>query len=188
MNRKIKIIISGSILGLLVAVVSGYYIFKDHIFEIVIEKSQIQDSVNSKLPFQKTYFVIFQAAIDSAQVILEDGSDRSGIDSAVKLNIVLNDNNEELGCGFIGSGKIRYEKQDSSFYLDDLNIEKLNIQGVPEKYQGKISSIAALLLKDHFARKPIYKLNQGSLKIQLARAVLKDVKIINGKLYVYLGY
>ena len=137
MNKKFKIIISSSILGLLVAVISGYFIFKDYVFEIVIEKSQIQDSVNSKLPFQKTYFLIFQAAVDSAQVILEDGSDRIGIDSAVKLNIVLNNNNEKLGCGFIGSAKIRYEKQDTSFYLDDLNIEKLNTQGVPEKYQEK---------------------------------------------------
>ena len=188
MSRKLKLILIGSILGLFVAFVSGYLIFKDHVFEIVIEKSQIQDAVNSKLPFEKTYFLIFQAAIDSAQVILEDGSDRIGIDSAVKLNVVLNDSNEKLGCGLIGSGKIRYEKQDSSFYLDDLNIDNLSIQGMPEKYHKKVSAIAALLLKDHFARKPIYKLNQGSLKIQLARAVLKDVKIVNGKLYVYLGY
>ena len=188
MNKKFKLIIFGSILGLLVIFFSGNYIFKDHVFEIIIEKSQIQEAANSKLPFEKTYFLIFQAAIDSAQVILEDESDRIGIDSAVKLNVVLNDNKEKLGCDLIGSGKIRYENQDSSFYLDDLNIDNLSIQGIPEKYHQKVSAIAALLLKDHFARKPIYKLNQGSLKIQLARAVLKDVKIVNGKLYVYLGY
>ena len=188
MNKKLKLIISSLILGLLVTIVSGYLIFKNHVFEIVIDKSQIQEAINLKLPFQKTYFLFFQATIDSAQVILEDGSDRVGIDSALRLNVVLTDNKEKLGCSLVGSGKIRYDKQDSSFYLDDLKVEKLGIQGIPEKYHGKIRSIAELLLKDHFARKPIYKLDQGSLKIQLARAVLRDVKIISGNLYVYLGY
>ena len=188
MTRKIKIIIAGLILGLFTALISGYFIFKGQIFEIIIEKSEIQNAVSSKLPFQKTYFLFINATVEKAEVILENGSDRIGLNSGVKLNILLNDSKELLGCSFSGSGKIRYEITDASFYLDDLKIDSLDIQGIPEKYQDKVRSIVQYLLKDHFSKKAVYKLDKSSVKIQLARAVLKDVKTINGKLYIYLGY
>ena len=188
MTRKLKILITGIILSVLTTLISCYFLFKGEVFEVIIERAQIQETINSKLPFQKTYFIFFQASVDSAQINLENGSERISIDSSVNLNVTINKNRELLGCSFVGSGKIRYEKIDASFYLDDLKIESLNVKGIPAKYQQKIGTIAESLLKDHFAKKPVYRLNQNSLKIQLTKAVLHKVNIINGRLHVYLGY
>lgn len=165
-----------------------YIIFKDHVFEVVIEKHEIQQVVDSKLPFRKKYFLFFELVINAADVIIIDGEDRIGINSKMELGVNIGKEKDSFDCAVLGSGKIRYEQNDGALYLNDLRVDKLNLQGVPEKYKNKMSEIATLLLKDYYLKKPIYRLDRGSIKIQMARLILKNLKIINGKLHLYMGY
>jgi hypothetical protein len=75
-----------SIVSIAAALGGVYYYFYDREYVYRFTEAQLQQALSERLPFTKTYLLIFQITLDHARVALVNGSDRvrAGLDIALK--------------------------------------------------------------------------------------------------------
>jgi len=173
----------------LVLLVGGsvYFYFFDNEYIIRINETQIREKLQSKLPLTKRYFLIVELTLDNPRVSLKNGSSRvyAGLDAI--LNIKINQHPEPLGGTIDISSGVRYITETGEFFLADLKIESLQIQGIPEKFQSKVNQAISVALTEYLQKNPIYTLKRTDLKKATVRAVLKRVSVENRELVIVLG-
>ena len=188
MKRSLVIVASSVLLGLLVVGVVAFFMIQGAEYTIYIEREQIQQAVDKKLPYEKRFALIFVLAVKNTRVFLTDGSDRIGASTDLELNVKIKDKPKNLG-GFIKSETgVRYDQGNFCFYLLGPEIKELKIRGIPERYTRAVSAGTKRILEQYMSDVPVYKIKDDSLKLKLAKAVLKDVEVVNGRLVVTLGY
>lgn len=181
-----KILVVATIV-LLLAIAGIYFYFSGKEYILKIPEITIQQKMAEKLPLTNSYFFIFRVTFDNPRVELTDGSERINAGLDVILNIKLSAEETPLGGSIDVSGGIRYAPEEGQFYLTDPVIEDLSIQGIPDKYLTKATTVLEKALADYYADHPIYKLKSGDAKQVAARLVLKNVVIENEELVVTLG-
>ena len=182
------VIIAGSVLfGLTVAVVTLLVVFKGEEHTIIIKKEQIQTAVDAVLPYEKKAFV-FKLTVNSTEVLLAEGSARIGGATDFDIDIKLRNGASRFEGSIKWETGVRYDQDRSCLYLLSPEIQKLQIEGVPEKYTRAVSVSTKTILRKHLTEVPIYKIRDKTLKHRLARAVVKKVEVVDGKLAVTLGY
>lgn len=85
-------------------------------------------------------------------------------------------------------GKLRYEALTGEFYLDDPEITELQLYGFAEKYSIVVKNVMRIVLKEYFAKKPVYRLKQDDFKQSLAKSLLKSVTVVNGILVAEIDF
>jgi hypothetical protein len=175
---------------IIVALIStvGVYVYlsgKDHV--VRIPEKQLQEKLQENLPISKSYFFIFQVTLNNPRVTLKSGSSRVNAGLDATLNIKLANEEIPLSGSLDASGGIKYEPEKGQFYLTDPVVEKLSIQGIPEKYNSKATSVIENALTDYYATHPIYTLKEGDVKQVAAKLVLKSVLVEDKELMVVLG-
>ncbi len=173
--------------ALIIAGLAAYLYFIEREYVVRIPESELQSRLNEQLPITETYLFIFQITLDNPRVALEEGSNRvhGGLD--IILNMRIDEESEPLEGSIDISGGIRYVSDNGQFFLVEPIIEKLNVQGVPEKYTDTISSAFTELIEEYYARHPIYTLNVSDGKQAAARLILKSVVVDNKELVLVMG-
>ena len=182
--KKAAIISSIAILSLLV----GAYVYfagKEYVYRF--SESQIQESLQEKLPLTNTYFFIIQVSLKNPRVQLENGSNRVNAGLDVEFNITVNNNPNPLGGSVDASGGIRYVSEEGQFLLTDPVIERMSVQGISQEYLEKANSARTKALADYYSKHPIYTLSTLDAKQTAARMVLKNVVVENRELVITLG-
>ena len=188
MKRKLIIAALVICVCIVVGIATAFFVFKGAEFVVALEKEQIQEAIDKKMPYEKSLAFIFKLQARNTTVLLESGSNRIGASTDVLLNMKLNDNDKNLG-GYVRSDTgIRYDQKDFCFYLINPVVQELKIQGIPEKYTAVVTGSAKKLLEHYLLDIPVYKINDKNLKLKLAKAVLKKVDVVDGKLVLTLGY
>lgn len=176
------------ILIVLTMLASGtYYYFSGKDYLVIISDSQIRETINAKMPLQKTYFFIFDVTLSNPRVVLEEASDRVNAGLDVDLNIKIDNNPNPLGGEVDISGAVTYNAGKGEFFLIEPKIEHLDFQGLNEKYRDKAISATTVALTAYFENNPIYTLKKSELKQATARMILKKVEVKNKALMVTLG-
>ena len=176
------------VLGVVLALAAGAFVYfsgKEYSFRFT--EQQLQEKLAAKLPFKKSYLLIFQVTLDNPRVMLRDGSDRVEAGFDVQLNIKVGEEPKPLGGSIDASGVPIYVPEEGAFYLSDPKIEALEVQGIPSEYASKAKDALTQALARYYAERPIYTLNTTSIKQSAARLVLKSVIVENGELVVTLG-
>jgi len=165
---------------------TAFFLTQDQQVEIRLSEDQILQAVGKKLPFKKTYLIIFNVKLDNPRITLLEGSDRvqAGLDATVKVK--LGDERPFRGSADI-SGNVRYVPEQGEFFLMDPEIETLSIEGVPDSYADKIDAIMTTALAAFFDARPIYTLKESDTKQAAAKLALKDVAVENGELVLTLS-
>lgn len=182
--RKILVIS----LVIIVFALGGLYTYfsgKEYVYRF--SEQQLQEKLNSKLPFSRRYLLIFEVTLDKPRISLVDGSDRIAAGLDIILNIHVSNSATPLGGTVDVSGKLAYDSGKGEFFLTDPVIEKLEVQGIPEKYTKKASIVIAQALGDFYKANPVYRLSGTDMKQAAARLALKDVVIKEQVLIVTLG-
>lgn len=188
MKRKAVIVSVALALGLLIVTVVAFSLFKGTEYTIYIEKNQIQKNLDNKLPYEKKFALIFLLKVQNTKVFLTEGSNRIGASTDVEVTIKIGDKPKHIG-GFIKSETgVRYDQDKFCFYLLTPEIQELKIQGIPDKYTKAVSSGTKKILRRYVTDVPVYKIKDKNLKLKLAKAILKNVQVVNGKLAITLGY
>lgn len=185
--KKISITILALIL-LIITAIGGlffYYSGKEYVFRF--SESQIQEKLNTKLPLTKTYLLIFQLTLDNPRVNLTNNSKRVGAGLDVILNIKIGNETKPLGGAIDISGGVTYLPDQGKFFLTDPIVERVAIQGIPEKYSGKVNLILTKALAEYYADHPIYSLRATDIKQAAAKLLLKNVVVEDHELVVTLG-
>ena len=180
-------------IGIVLAVITllsaggAVYHFYGKVYEFRFSKPQIQEKLNEKLPFTKTYLIFFDVQLDNPRVNLEDGSNRINAGLDIVLDIRIGSENLPLGGTVDVSGGVEYAPSEGEFFLTDPIIEGLSVQGVPAKYTDKVNLVLTKALREFYSKHPVYSLKPTDLKHIAAKTILKNVIIENSELVVTLG-
>lgn len=170
-----------------VALAGAFIYFKGKRYEIVIPQAKIDSTLSEIFPATKNYLIIFDITYSNPQVTLLEDEDRVQVGLDATLNIRLNDEPKKLGGGATVTSGIRYGSDAQEFSLDDAVIDRLEIQGIPEKWLEKVTEVASEAAKEFIQSKPIYRLEAKDAKTAAAKLLLKDFEVREQAIYVTLG-
>lgn len=182
--RKI-LVVSFVIVVLALGGLYAYFSGNEYVYRF--SEQQLQEKLDSKLPFSRRYLLIFEVTLDKPRISLVDGSDRIAAGLDVILNIRVNNSATPLGGTIDASGNLAYDSDKGEFFLVNPVIEKFEVQGIPEKYTKKASTVIGMALGDFYKANPVYRLSRADMKQAAARLALKDVVIKDQTLIVTLG-
>tara|TARA_R110002094_G_scaffold118840_1_gene114065 strand:- start:283 stop:837 length:555 start_codon:yes stop_codon:yes gene_type:complete len=170
-----------------VALVGGFVYFKGKRYEVVIPQAKIDSMLAEKFPATKEYFLIFSLTYTNPQVTLLEEADRVQVGLDVNLNIRLNKELKSLGGGATVTSGLRYDNEAQEFYLDDAVFDRLEIQGVPQKWLEKVTEVASKAAKEFVESSPVYRLEAIDTKTAAVKLLLKDVEVREQAIHVTLG-
>lgn len=115
---------------------------------------------------------IFQVTLDNPKINLKDGSNRIDAGLDIILDIQISKENLPLGGTIDVSGGVKYLSEKGAFFLTDPRIERLSVQGIPEKYTEKVNWVLTKTLDEFYSKPPVYSLKFSDLKQLAAKEVL----------------
>ena len=175
-------------LGLLIAGVAGWYLMRGLTWQVFIERDQIQTAIDAKLPYEKDFLLVLNLRITALRVHLKEGSDRIGADADLGLNLQAGSAREPLGATARVDARLRYDQQRFCFSIVDPVVRRASLRGIPDRSTDLAVRYAQLGLQHLVDEVPVYTIRDDSLQRRLARAVVRDVAVRNGRVVVTLGY
>jgi hypothetical protein len=173
---------------LIAAAIGGvYYYFYSREYVYRFTEAQLQQALSERLPFTKTYLLIFQVTLDHPRVTLVNRSDRVRAGLDITLNVRMGDQPLPLSGSVDVSGGVRYDPNAGQLFLTQPKVEHLELQGVPEQYASLAAAALSRALDTYYAEHAIYTLNASGAKELAARLVLKSVTVEGQQLVVTLG-
>ena len=167
-----------SLIALLVLCFGAWWTF-EKLAHIDISQSEIQQRLSAKFPIKRCVLLAC-IELSSPVVTLSDGSDRIGFSSEV-----LASRGQQQFPGQVAfSGKVRYVREDGKFYLDDIEIQTLQIAGVPPDLEAAVKVLGPGIIRTALQNYPIYTIKGSTGKEMLAWLSVGDVNVVNGKLRV----
>jgi len=150
---------------------------------IDITQQQIQQQIDPKFPVQKSFLVV-STTVSDPKVMLKEDSDRVFIGANVTVTVPTQ---PKATGSTVLSGKVNFDREQGVFFLDDFKVEELKIAGVADQHVKQAEGVVSLIGKEVLHRYPIYKLDPNERAGKLAKAFLKSVDVVGGKLRVTLG-
>jgi hypothetical protein len=184
MNKKIAISVS-----LIAIVLIGVYaMFKGSEYTVEITQEQIQEAIDKQMPFEKSFAFIFNLSASNTKVILTEGSERIGASTDIGLNVKVKDVSKDFGGSVLSSTAIRYDKEQSRFYLQDPLFDDIQVEGLADKYEASVLKGVKKVMGLYLTDVPVYTIKDDNMKMKLAKAFLKNVGVSEGRLVITLGY
>ncbi|HPF38512.1 MAG TPA: DUF1439 domain-containing protein [Phycisphaerae bacterium] len=188
MNRKTAVIASGLLAGLAITVTIAFFALKGDEFTVYVEPEKIQEAIDAKLPFSKRVALIFDLHIRDTKITLPEGTDRIQASTNIDLGGKLQGETKNVGGAVVSEAGIRYDQENFCFYILDPEVRSVTIQGVPEQYTQRVTDAAKPILQKYLSEVRVYRIRDDNVKMKLAKAVLKRVRVAHGKLELTLGY
>lgn len=85
------------------------------------------------------------------------------------------------------SGGVRYERETGAFHLTDVEVERIELPGLPDEHEPRVRAAVTLALRAYYDRNPIYTLRPTDTRRAAARLLLKDVTVRDDRLLLTLG-
>ena len=184
-TMKIKIIIS--LLIVCIITLGSIFYLKGKHFTVHITEAQILKKLDEKAPFKKTYLTIFKTVIQNPRVHIKDNSERISVGADVTVNINIKKYSKKLSGTIDVLTGISYNNETHQFFLVNPEIEKISMQGIPDKYVSKVNSIVNKALQKYLAETVVYKLKADSKAKTVAKMILKSIRVKNKNVIVTLG-
>ena len=147
---------------------------------IELTEQDLQTRLASRFPIQNCALIIVCIDITSPKIKLVEDSDRIAL--SADLSATLGTRRYPGTLAF--SGKVRYVAENGEFFLDDIEIHRLDLDGVPTKYTEVLRNTGPAALRSVLTTRPIYTLKTDTAQQRLARLAVRDVRVVNGKLRV----
>lgn len=154
-----------------------------HAWTVELTEDELQAKINRALPIEKKK-LLFKVLVSSMDVELKEGSDRVGLISGMEIRTPHLSTGK--GKAYI-DGKLAYNPADGSFYFNDPQVTEVKFENIPDKYHKLVRKIFQRAITRRLAKTPIYKLNENKTKHQIAKTLLKSVKVVDQKLILELG-
>jgi hypothetical protein len=185
MTRHRVVILATLLIAATIGSVYYYFYGKEYVYRFT--EVQLQQALSERLPFTKSYLLIFEITLDHARITLVNGSDRVRARMDIISNVRVGYQPLRLSGSVDASGGVRYDPKAGQLFLTQPKIEHLELQGVPEQYASRAASALSRALDAYYADHAIYTLNAFDAKEVAARLVLKSVTVKEQHLVVTLG-
>lgn len=160
-----------SILLIVLAIALGgiFLYFKGQRYEVVVTQDQIVAGISERFPATKKYLLIFSITYSNPQVTFFEDDDRIQVGLDATLSIRLNGEPKKIGGGATVTSGISYDNETQAFFLDDAEFDRLEIQGIPEKWLDQVTQFASKAAREIIETRPVYKLEAKDAKTTAAR-------------------
>lgn len=171
-------------IGLLVLVASAVagWAYLRFVSPPVVEltQEQIMASLGPRFPLK--HCVATGACIELSEPALRltEGSER--MDFATRFDANLG--SIQVPGRFAFSGKLRYAASEGSFYLDDLEVSEIDLEGVPPFLARMLSERGIAGVTAQLQNMPLYTFNTESRRERLAMLLLGNVRVQEGRLQI----
>ena len=145
-----------------------------------IEQAELQARIAPRFPTHHCKLLVACVDLSNPVVVLKEGDDRIGLTADVSVVLGLKEHTGRVGL----SGRPRYVPQDGELFLDDLQIDTLELAGLPAAYAELVKLRGPAAAKGALQSHPIYTINTSTAKGALTKQAVKDVKVVNGRLRV----
>jgi hypothetical protein len=179
-----------SLLLLVVLVVAGGVLLHRQAaagYELVITEAQLRERLAERLPLTRSWLRVVQVTLDRPRVALVEGSDRidGGVD--IRVDVGLGATARRFDGALDLSTGVRYDPASGQFHLTDPVIERLVLQGLPERHVATVRDALASALAEYCARRPIHTLRSDDLRQQAVRWLLREVAVRERQLVLTIG-
>ena len=154
-----------------------------HAWTIELTEDELQTKVNRALPIEKKK-LLFTVRVSSIDVELKEGSERVGL--VADMEIKTPHLSTGKGRAYI-DGKLVYNPADGAFYLREPRVTEVKFENIPVQYHRLVGKILQRAITRRLAKTPVYKLNDNKTKHQVAKILLKSVRVVDQKLVLELG-
>lgn len=182
--KKIGIVLGTAVL---VGMISLIPILKQKTFVVRVSEEELRSRIEKKLPYTKKYLAIFSVTLSNPRVNLVSGSDRINMGIDAGLSVAAGEAAKAFGGQVDISGVLRYDAATGGFFLLEPEVDRLSIQGLPEKYTAGATQAVSSALKAFYREHPVYTLRPTDFKKAAARLLLRSVVVENEELVITLG-
>lgn len=154
-----------------------------HAWTVKLSEGQLQGRVNRLVPLEKRK-LLMSVVISRIDVELREGHDRVGLNTHMEIR--LPGYSTGKGTAYI-EGKPVYRPEQGSFYFADAEVTSVSFENVPDKYDRTVRKLLQSALQRRLDKTAIYTLDDSKTKHQLARSLLKSVRVQDKKLVLELS-
>lgn len=150
-----------------------------------IKAKDLEKRIATIFPIKKKK-LIFVFKISDPQVELPPEKD-SKIGIGITLKVSIPGLLSAQGRGLV-MGEIDYWAEEGEFYFFDPEVRKLEIDGLPRRYQSEVAELFDMIIKSALGDMCIYKFNEKDRKQAIAKRLLKSVRVEDERLKVQVGF
>jgi hypothetical protein len=154
-------------------------------FVIELDQTEVQRALEIAFPVEKTYLHLIKVDLGEPVVTLRETSER--ITFSAKIGVGLPGFSKPLRGAADLSCLIRYDANRGAFFADDPKVERLTVEGHPEGYLERTKGAVTWILAGALEHTPVYTLRAEDARHSVAKLILKDVRVKQGKLRLTLG-
>jgi len=150
---------------------------------VKLSEAELQEKINKRVPIEKKKY-LFTVLVSAIDVELKEGSDRVGLIADMEIR------SPHLSSGkgrALLDGMLSYRQEEGAFYFQEPVIREVRFENISDKYHSPIRKIFQRAIARRLADKPVYILDENKFKHQLAKSLLKSVKVIDRKLVLEMG-
>jgi Protein of unknown function (DUF1439) len=171
--------------GVLALCVAGWLVFRHFNPEVSIDftQTELQAKLAQRFPVEKCAPLnIACFVVREPSLTLKSDSDRIDVATSFALRVGAR---EYPGHASFNT-KIRYDAPAGAFFLDDVRIVEFSTEGRLGELEQVVKSQGNLLIGTLLRTTPVFTLKNDSRGQQIAKSIVRDVKIADGKLRVVL--
>ncbi|MBL8824803.1 MAG: DUF1439 domain-containing protein [Planctomycetia bacterium] len=172
-------------LGLLATVAILLFLIWGKRFDIVVTEQEVQETVVERFPMTKSILQVAAVTFESPVIHLDEKANliHASLDCKITIKGVPFD---MRGTTQI-TGQMEYRPDQGAFYLQELQIKKIDLRGVPAQWEVKARDAMAMVAREVMRAFPVYRLKEANLKERAARLVLKKVRVEQGQMILTMG-
>lgn len=172
---------------LLATAAAAYHFARGGSVVLAFTEAELQQRVAALPPYTRTYLGVVRVTVEDPRVSLVDGAGRVRAGSDVEVEAGIGARTAALGGSVEASAGIRYDPETGAFHLTDVEVERIDLPGLPEAHAPRVRDAVSRALRAYYDRHPVYTLRPTDTRRAAARLLLKDVTVRGDRLLLTLG-
>lgn len=141
--------------------------------EIKFSRDDLQQTIESYMPYSQQQS-IFQLTVSQPNLSLDSAEQRVQIRTHIQVGIAIGGE----GQGWVTlDGKLRYRSSNYSFYVDDLRVINLDVEGLSPEFKPHVQRFVQELISPLLEEQPVYTLQDNNVQESLAKMMLRSINI-----------
>lgn len=171
--------------SLLMTACYGFKIGKDGFgFELAATRIQSEIDKRAGFPFEQEAGGVAQVSVSQASLKLWPEENAIGLQVPVKVKIPFGK--------WTGSASVstvpEYVASEGAIYISQLKVRDLKIPGLSASIESAVATVVTRIIEVSVQRYKVYELDKDKFGEQMARLVLKDIKVHPEGVFFRLGF
>jgi hypothetical protein len=145
-----------------------------------IDQAQIQQRLAERFPQRNCALMMACIDVSDPVVTLTEGSERIGFAACVVVTLGHRQSPGRVAF----SGVLRYVQYQGDFYLDDVQLDELQLANFPPELAAVLKQRAPAILRRAFDGHPVYSLKGQGARAALAKFAVSDIRVVKGRVRV----